>query len=53
MTTREPVKGVHAKCLATTTRDGYTLVCWKSPEHVNSTDPDRRKHYDPNHEERW
>lgn len=45
--------GIHRKCLATTTRDGQTLVCWKSPEHVKSEDPAWREHYDPSADERW
>jgi hypothetical protein len=43
----------HSKCLATTSREGRTLVCWKSPEHTSSAHPDRRKHYDPSADERW
>lgn len=52
MTARKP-QGVHAKCLAATTRNGRTLVCWKSPEHVDSKDSARHEHYDPSADERW
>lgn len=47
------MKPVHAKCLATTEKDGHTLVCWKSPEHTVSRYGSRREHYDPSCEERW
>jgi hypothetical protein len=53
MTARIPRPGIHTKCLATTTEHGRTLVCWKSPEHIKSTDPARREHYDPSAERRW
>ena len=45
--------GTHSKCLATTSSDSRTLICWKSPDHDKSTDPKRREHYDPSAEERW
>jgi hypothetical protein len=53
VTARKSQSGTHAKCLTTTTRDGQTLVCWKSPEHADSKDPDRREHYDPSADRRW
>jgi len=49
----KPKPGIHAKCLATETRNGHTLICWKSPGHDKSTDPQHREHYDPSAEERW
>jgi hypothetical protein len=51
MSTRRP--GIHSKCLATTEKDGHTLVCGRSPEHIRSADAERRKHYDPSAEEMW
>jgi hypothetical protein len=51
-----PAKGkpsIHAKCLATTTQEGFTLICRRSPEHTQSTNPERAKHYDPSAEETW
>ncbi len=53
MTGRCPVKGIHSRCGAVWNRDGYALVCGKSPEHVRSADPTRRAHYDPSADERW
>ncbi len=53
MTAKPRSSGIHGKCLATTSSDGRTLICWKSPDHDKSTDPKRREHYDPSAEERW
>lgn len=53
MAVRMRTTGTHAKCLAMTERDGRTLVCWRSPEHVASKDAERRMHYDPSVEETW
>lgn len=53
MTARKSKPGIHAKCLATTTADGRALICWKSPEHTKSTDPQRREHYDPSADQHW
>lgn len=53
MTARKPKPNIHAKCCAVSIKDGQTLVCWKSPEHVKSSDPARREHYDPSTEQRW
>lgn len=44
---------VHAKCLAVSIEDGYTLICEKSKGHTDSRDPKRREHYDPSFDERW
>lgn len=41
------------KCLAVAIRDGRTLLCWKSPNHVDSTYESRREHYDPSADMRW
>jgi hypothetical protein len=46
-------KGTHDKCLAVTVRGGRTLVCWRSPGHDKSSDPQRRLYYDPSTEETW
>lgn len=35
------------------TSDGSTLICWKSPGHVESKLSDRREHYDPSADEYW
>lgn len=53
MTARKPSRSIHAKCLAVARKDGYTLVCGKSPEHIRSEDPKRREHYDTSADERW
>jgi hypothetical protein len=45
--------GIHGKCLATTTRDGRTLVCARSPEHTAASTAERRRHYDPDADETW
>ncbi|QDN94956.1 hypothetical protein FNV58_01090 (plasmid) [Streptomyces sp. RLB1-9] len=45
--------GIHAKCLATLDRDGVILICGRSPEHTTNTDPERRKHYDPDEDATW
>ncbi|MEU9405533.1 hypothetical protein AB0E08_07500 [Streptomyces sp. NPDC048281] len=45
--------GTHSKCLATLDRDGVILICGRSPEHTASTDPERRKHYDPDEDATW
>jgi hypothetical protein len=40
-------------CLATRTEDGRTLICRKSPGHVDSRSAENREHYDPSAEKRW
>jgi hypothetical protein len=45
--------GIHGKCLATLDRDGVVLICGRSPEHTASSDPERRKHYDPDEDATW
>lgn len=53
MTVRKPKPNIHAKCCAVSVDAGRTLVCWKSPEHIKSANPERRKHYDPDAERHW
>jgi hypothetical protein len=53
MSRRQQVLTRRDKCLAVAIKDGRTLVCWKSPGHVESKHSDRREHYDPSAEERW
>jgi hypothetical protein len=47
------VTGARDLCLATRTEDGHTLICWKSPGHVDSKSAINREHYDPSAEKRW
>lgn len=44
---------IHDKCRAIRTEDGHTLICWKSPGHVDSRSADNREHYDPSTNVRW
>jgi hypothetical protein len=42
------------KCLSVKIGDdGHTLVCWRSPQHTESSDERRRQHYDPSAEKYW
>jgi hypothetical protein len=47
------VTGTRDLCLATRTEDGRTLICRKSPGHINSRSAENREHYDPSADARW
>lgn len=41
------------KCLTVKMDKGRTLMCWRSPEHVSASDPEKRRHYDPGANTYW